>query len=72
MTNPEKVRCIECGGGVCICHDSSGWAAHCMDCDNAIGERGFYDPCAKSEKEAGELWIKLNRTPRGSAQASVE
>ena len=60
--NPEKVRCKECGGKVCICcgTDDGKWAAHCMDCDNSIGKRGYYDPCAKSEKEAGELWVKLN------------
>jgi len=57
----EKVRCKECGGGVCICsHDPKHWAAHCMDCDNAIGKIGFYDPCASSEIEAGRAWIKLN------------
>jgi hypothetical protein len=61
MINPEEVRCKECGGKVCICCASEiQWAAHCMDCDNSIGVRGYYDPCATSEEEAGELWIKLN------------
>lgn len=57
----KDVRCVECGGGVCICsHSDTEWAAHCMDCDNAIGKIGFYDPCAKSQEEAEEMWIKLN------------
>ena len=58
--DPEKVLCKECGGGVCICCDGSKWAAHCMDCDNCIGHRGYYDPCADSEEEAGQMWIALN------------
>jgi len=32
-----------------------------MECDNAIGEEGFYDPCASSEEEAREMWIELNK-----------
>lgn len=60
---PIEAKCIECGGGVCICNSGPRrWAAHCMDCNNTIGVRGFYDPCAKSEKEARERWDKLNST----------
>jgi hypothetical protein len=52
--------CIECGGSVCICNNGTGWAAHCMDCDNAIGHRGYYDPCAKNKYEACKIWNELN------------
>jgi len=58
--DPEKVRCKGCGAKVCICPFGEKWAAHCMDCDNSIGKRGYYDPCADSEKEAGFLWMQLN------------
>ena len=54
-------RCNECGDKVCICSDSGKWAAHCMSCDNAIGHRGFYDPCADSEYDACLRWNKLNK-----------
>ena len=58
----EEVRCKKCGGRVCICsYSDTRWAAHCMECDNAIGEEGFYDPCASSEEEAREMWIELNK-----------
>jgi len=57
----EYVRCKECGGKVCVCNDGPNkWAAHCMDCDNSIGKRGYYNPCAKSKFEAISLWSKLN------------
>lgn len=54
-------RCKECGDGVCICgDDDGGWAAHCMTCDNTIGRRGYYDPCAGCKEQAQRMWIKLN------------
>lgn len=56
----KALRCINCGGKVCICQDCGGWAAHCMDCNNTIGERGYYDPCAKSKQAATEMWNELN------------
>ena len=57
----EPIKCKECGGKPCICHDSPyGWAAHCMDCENQIGHRGWYDPCAKSEEDAIKQWNNLN------------
>ena len=61
----ELPRCIECGAGVCVCSDEyegkEYWAAHCMNCDNSIGKRGFYDPCATSKEEAEKLWTNLNK-----------
>ena len=61
----EPYNCSECGSKACICSDHINgnihWAAHCMDCDNTIGERGFYDPCASSKREAIERWNNLNR-----------
>ena len=36
-----------------------GWAAHCMNCDVAIGKPGYYDPCASSEEDARRQWVKL-------------
>ncbi len=57
----KPVRCKECGHKACICSDGiNKWAAHCMECDNTIGCRGYYDPCAKSEEEAIRLWNELN------------
>ena len=54
------VKCKECGGKPCICQGSNGlWAAHCMDCDNAIGHGG-YDPCALTEGEAEIRWNRKN------------
>jgi len=53
-------KCKECGGNVCICEDDGMWAAHCMDCDNAIGIRGYYDPCALTKEEAEIRWNKMN------------
>lgn len=71
MIDPEEVRRSKCGGGVCICqHSKTEWAAHCMDCDNSIGVRGYYDPCARSAKEAGEMWVVLNQ--RISSEKSNE
>ena len=55
-------RCIECGDRVCACSHGDNWAAHCMSCDNSIGKRGYYDPCAKSQYEAIRLWNELNYT----------
>ncbi len=52
--------CSECGGKVCICGEHGGWAAHCMDCANAIGKRGYYDPCADTQIEALKQWNALN------------
>ena len=61
----KTVRCKECGGKACICSDENfgkiAWAAHCMDCDNTIGDRGYYDPCAKSKDEAIQRWNELNK-----------
>ena len=70
----EILRCKECGGRPCICCgssvkcDDSGctlcstgkWAAHCMECDNAIGKKGVHDNCADSQKQAIDMWNKLN------------
>ena len=56
----KPLRCTEGGGKACICSDGGVWAAHCQDCDNTIGERGYYDPCAKSEQSAVEMWNELN------------
>ena len=62
MEKMEISRCKECNGKACICDDidSIKWAAHCMNCDNTIGVRGYYDPCAKSREEAIMKWNKLN------------
>jgi hypothetical protein len=69
----EILKCKKCGDNACICFDSdygeSGneiietrrWAAHCMTCDNCIGHRGYYDPCAATEDEAIERWNELNK-----------
>ena len=53
--------CKDCEGKPCICEYEDKWAAHCMDCDNSIGEPGVYDACADSEEEAIERWNELNR-----------
>jgi hypothetical protein len=56
--------CKDCGGGVCVCHDegiSGKWAAHCMSCDNSIGESGVYHPVADTQIEAYKLWNELNK-----------
>jgi hypothetical protein len=53
-------RCKECDGKVCVCEFEGKWAAHCMDCDNTIGERGTYDPCADSRGDAIARWDSLN------------
>jgi len=56
-----RALCCECGGKPCICEGEDGmWAAHCMDCDNTIGRRGFYDACASTEEEAEIRWNKMN------------
>ena len=52
--------CKICGGKACICEDDGKWAAHCMECDNCIGRKGFYDPCCDSEYEATIMWNMLN------------
>lgn len=58
----KTLVCKECGSGCCVCEFEGGsWAAHCMDCDNTIGKRGYYDPCANSEKEAVDMWNALNQ-----------
>lgn len=51
-------------GGICR-NDETHWATHCMDYDNSIGKRGFYDTCAESEKAAGQAWVELNKNKRG-------
>ena len=57
----KYVPCNECGGQPCICmFGASAWAAHCMDCENTIGKRGFYDPCATSEEDAETKWNEMN------------
>jgi DNA-binding transcriptional regulator YhcF (GntR family) len=54
-------RCKECGDTVCICTDGIMWAAHCMTCDNAIGDaRGTHNPCAKNEYVACAEWNEIN------------
>jgi len=65
----KYIPCIECEGQPCICEDNGKWSAHCMDCDNQIGERGFYDPCAKSEEEAVRRWNDINTVPTGLSLA---
>jgi len=57
-------KCKECGDNPCICHckKTDKWAAHCMNCDNAIGEIGYYHPIADSKKQAEKLWNELNKT----------
>lgn len=57
----EPIRCKECNDKACVCSDGGKWAAHCMTCDNCIGKRGTYDPCAKTKKEAVILWNELNK-----------
>ena len=64
------VRCSECGGKVCVCECDGMWAAHCMDCENQIGQRGFYDPCALTKEEAERRWNKMN-TPNPTGQAAA-
>ena len=54
------VLCKECGGNVCVCECDGMWAAHCTSCDNQIGHRGFYDPCALSREEAEQRWNTMN------------
>ena len=65
-TDAKKEKCKECGGTVCICSDyfdgKRHWAAHCMVCNNSIGEDGFYNPCADSREAAIAMWNKLNGT----------
>lgn len=61
----EPVKCKKCGSKPCICSDNGKWAAHCMSCNNQIGEPGLYDPCANSKQEATELWNKLNEDNHG-------
>ena len=57
-------KCRNCGGKPCICRGPEGtWAAHCMDCDNGIGQPGFIDHCALTEAEAEVRWNKLNSDP---------
>lgn len=60
----QPVLCAKCGSGCCVCDDDyngvSLWAAHCMGCDNSIGEKGLYDPCAKSKYEATMRWNAMN------------
>ena len=59
--------CKECGSQPCVCslELKSGdevWAAHCMNCDNGIGQTGdgMLDHPAGSEEEAEEMWNLLN------------
>ena len=54
------VACKECGSGCCVCECEGSWAAHCMTCENTIGKRGFYDPCANSKEEAIAKWNEIN------------
>lgn len=62
MSEIMPINCKECGGKPCICTDGfARWAAHCMECDNAIGKPGYYDPCAESEEEAIKMWNNLNK-----------
>jgi hypothetical protein len=57
----ETKPCKVCGGKACICQDGErAWAAHCMDCDQATGKKGFYSPIHQSQKEAIKEWNKLN------------
>jgi len=56
----ETNRCIKCGWGACICSDVGGWAAHCMNCDHAVGKPQFYDPCCETEEEAIKQWNEIN------------
>lgn len=53
--------CRKCGDRVCICESKGMWAAHCMTCDNSIGHKGYYDPCATSKWEACRQWNKRNK-----------
>ena len=55
------LRCKECGDKVCICQSGGKWAAHCMSCANAIGHRGYHDPCAKNRYDACAQWNILNK-----------
>jgi|GEM_PF-4607658 len=55
------IKCKDCGSKPCICEDEGKWAAHCMDCDNSTGEKGFYSPIHETEKEATEAWNRLNK-----------
>ena len=57
----EIKRCKECGGMPCICSSGGKWAAHCMECDNSIGEKGYHDNCADSHEQACQMWNELNK-----------
>lgn len=52
--------CRECSGKPCICESGGLWAAHCMDCDNQIGEPGYYDSCCATQMEAIDRWNHQN------------
>lgn len=60
MAMDRYVPCKDCGSQPCICEDGGMWAAHCMGCDNSIGQPGFYDPCALTKEEAEIRWNKMN------------
>lgn len=66
----ELSLCKDCCGKPCICECEGLWAAHCMDCDNAIGHTGFYDPCALTKDEAEIRWNKLNYKTQNGRIAS--
>jgi hypothetical protein len=54
----ELAKCKKCGGKACVCEGPNGmWAAHCMDCDNAIGDIAG---SAQTKGDAEIFWDILN------------
>jgi hypothetical protein len=56
----SEVRCIKCGGRVCICEMQDKWTAHCMDCDQKIGDGNGLDYSCDSPQDAKTYWEFIN------------
>lgn len=57
-------RCVKCGGRVCICSiESEGkdlWTAHCMECDQKIGDGNGLSYHCENAQDAAIEWELLN------------
>lgn len=56
----SSVRCIKCGGRVCICEMQDKWTAHCMDCDQKIGDGNGLDYSCDCPEDAKSQWEFIN------------
>lgn len=58
-------KCAKCGGRVCICsfEDKDGkelWTAHCMECDQKIGDGNGLSYHCENAADAAIEWELLN------------